>query len=97
MKRKTWRRRSDASRPAGTRVAQSLDLSNLGLTRVPEEVTELGWLRELNLKNERWMAGRGGIGPGGARALSSLVNLTSLNLEMNWHRRRGRTVVVRPR
>ena len=32
--------------------SESLDLSNLGLTRVPEEVMELDWLRELNLKND---------------------------------------------
>ena len=34
--------------------SESLDLSNLGLTRVPEEVMELDWLRELDLKNENW-------------------------------------------
>ena len=32
--------------------SESLDLSELGLTRVPEEVMELGWLRQLNLKND---------------------------------------------
>ena len=60
--------------------SESLDLSNLGLTRVPEEVLELGWLRELNLKSEYW---RRGIGGEGARALTALVNLTALNLEDN--------------
>ena len=33
--------------------SESLDLSDLGLTRVPEEVLELDWLRKLNLKDNR--------------------------------------------
>ena len=53
--------------------SESLDLSNLGLTRVPEEVMELDWLRELDLRDN-------GIGAEGARALSGLVNLTTLDL-----------------
>ena len=47
--------------------SESLDLSNLGLTRVPEEVLELDWLRELDLKNEPWVSGSNGIGDEGAR------------------------------
>jgi internalin A len=53
--------------------SESLDLSDLGLTRVPEEVSELDWLRELDLF-DNW------IGAEGARALSGLVNLTWLDL-----------------
>ena len=60
--------------------SESLDLSDLGLTRVPEEVMELHWLRELDLKNENWWRGVRGIGAEGARALSGLVNLTTLTL-----------------
>jgi len=55
---------------------ERLDLSNLGLTRVPEGLTELDWLRELNLSEN-------GIGEEGARALSGLVNLTTLDLSSN--------------
>ena len=58
--------------------SESLDLSDLGLTRVPEEVMELDWLRELDLKNET--VAKRGIGAEGARALSGLVNLTTLDL-----------------
>jgi internalin A len=56
--------------------SESLDLSELGLKRVPEELLELDWLRELNL-NEN------GIGADGARALAGLVNLTTLDLAHN--------------
>ncbi|HXW21510.1 MAG TPA: hypothetical protein VEK14_01225, partial [Rhodomicrobium sp.] len=61
--------------------SESLDLSNLGLTRVPQEVLELDWLSELSLENEDWFFN--GIGAEGARALSGLVNLTTLNLWAN--------------
>ncbi len=54
----------------------SLDLSNLRLTRVPIEISEFDWLRELNLREN-------GIHAEGARALSGLVNVTTLNLQRN--------------
>ena len=63
--------------------SESLDLSNLRLTRVSEEVIELDWLRELNLKSGPWWRGSNHIGAEGARALAGLVNLTALNLESN--------------
>ncbi len=53
--------------------SESLDLRGLHLTRVPDEVMELGWLQHLNLDGN-W------IGTDGARALSGLVNLTTLDL-----------------
>ena len=56
--------------------SESLDLSGLRLTRVPDEVMKLDWLRELNL-NENWIGGEG------AQALSGLVNLITLNLSSN--------------
>lgn len=62
--------------------SENLDLSGLRLTRVPEGLTELHWLKELNLQGDRW--GRAGIGDEGARALSGLVNLTGLNIASNW-------------
>ena len=75
--------------------SESLDLSNLGLTCVPEEVAKLDWLRELNLKNERWITGCGALARG-QRALSGLLHLTSLNLEKNWIGARRRAGVVQP-
>jgi TIR domain/Leucine Rich repeats (2 copies) len=63
--------------------SECLDLSDLGLTRVPEEVLELDWLLELNLKNEPWVSGSDGVGDEGARALSGLVRLTELDLSRN--------------
>ena len=63
--------------------SEILDLSNLRLTRVPEEVFELDWLRGLDLSNRFWSTGTYGIGNEGALALSRLVNLTSLGLETN--------------
>ena len=65
-------------RIAACREARSktLDLQDLLLARTPEELIELGWLQQLNLRGNR-------IGAEGARALSRLVNLTSLNLQGN--------------
>ena len=54
--------------------SESVDLSGLRLTRVPEGLRELDWLRELNLN---------GNGIGDARALPRLENLTSLDLSHN--------------
>jgi internalin A len=56
--------------------SESLDLADLLLTRVPEEVVELDWLREFDLSGNR-------IGAEGARALSGLVNLIRLDLLSN--------------
>ena len=53
--------------------SESLDLSELELTHVPEDVLELDWIRELHLNGNR-------IGDEGARALAALVNLTTLDL-----------------
>jgi internalin A len=61
---------------------ESLDLSNLRLTRVPEELLELDWLRELDLTNHPLTLSLG-IGDQGARALSGLVNLTTLRVFFN--------------
>ena len=62
---------------------ESLDLSRLGLRRVPQEVLELDWLRELNLQWNRIGLQWNELSEEGARALSGLVNLTALNLEGN--------------
>ena len=63
--------------------SESLDLSNLGLTRVPEEVLELDWLQQLDLKNKHWRTGSVGIGDEGVQALAGLVRLTTLDLSDN--------------
>ena len=77
--------------------SESLDLSDLGLTRLPEKVMELPCLRELDLKNENWWRGVRGIGAEGARALAGLVNLTTLAPWGQRHRRRGRAGAGGPR
>ncbi len=51
-----------------------LDLSELGLTEIPEEVLELGWLTHLDL-------GYNDIEDKGVKALAALTNLTYLHLQ----------------
>ena len=58
--------------------SESLDLSELGLTRVPEELMEFDWLRELDLKDNQ-------IGAEGARALSSANSrVSNVDEFLNW-------------
>ena len=63
--------------------SESLDLSNLGLWRVPEEIAELDWIRKLNLGGYPWEVGTNKIDAVGVPILSGLVNLTTLNLSDN--------------
>jgi len=63
--------------------SESLDLSELGLTRALEELTELDWLQQLDLSGNH-------IGAEGAQALSGLVNASACPMKgvfVNAHRR----------